>query len=224
MACASTSFARRRNAISLDNPPSRPNKKTLIYDHVQSMNPCDNPHLFYHHGQFLAQGKGPWPQPEIIPQFSYSTTALHQDIRLPVPPEWEESYDDSEFDQKHDQRLLWRGENSGILSDKARLWKRSHRHYLVSYANDLEGTIEVLPSNRTTKETIGVLKVHKKAYLNPAMMDIAFLDPPISCSDDTCERLSGMYPWRKRQTKKEEGNYKYVLDVRPLLTVPESDI
>ena len=196
----------------MDNPTSRPNKKTFIHDHIQSMNPCDNPHLFYHHGHFLSQDN-PWPERELVPEFSYSSNGLYHDIRLPFTVGWEEELlDDPEFDQKNNRQLFWRGQNSGMPHEEGGRWERSHRHHLVSLGNDLEGTVLVVPSNT---KNIGTLVVHNKAYLNPAVMDIAFVDSPISCSNDICKQLSGMYPWRRKPTKQEEGNYKYILDVSP---------
>jgi len=44
-------------------------------------------------------------------------------------------------------------------------------------------------------------------------MDIAFGGQPLACSDEVCDVLEETYPWRKRQSFKEAGRYKNVLDV-----------
>ena len=51
-ACPPDSPARLRK-IDLDNPPPPPVKKTFIHDHVRTMDPCNHPNLFHHHGQFI---------------------------------------------------------------------------------------------------------------------------------------------------------------------------
>lgn len=217
MACSPKSAARRRRVINLDDPPSRPNKKTFIYDHVKSMDPCQNPHLFYQHGQFLSHELGPWPQDIMVPEFSHCSTTLHHNIRFPVPYGWVEDIyprsDDPEFEDKLDERLLWRGSNTGMFHSSKTRWERSHRDVLVASANDLEGTMKLVPPYKAKNEKIEELKEFRKAHINPAVMDIAFSGRPIACAQDTCDLLKKIYPWRERQSIQEAGNYKYVLDV-----------
>lgn len=215
-ACSPTSNA-RRNPIMLDNPPPRPSKKTFIYDHAKSMDPCDHPHLFYHHGQFVSHNLGPAPQTAMVPEFASCSTTLHHNIRFPTPYGWlEDIYpraNDPEWDDKIDERVMWRGSNTGIFHSKTSRWRQSHRNFLVEFANDLKGTLKVIPSNRTRTESVGELMEMRKARINPATMDIAFAGTPISCAPDTCDLVDAMYTWRERQSVKEAGNYKYVLDV-----------
>lgn len=215
-ACAPNSLARRKT-INLDSPPQRPTKKTFIWDHVQTMDPCNHPDHFYHHGQFLSHNMGPGPQSVMVPEFSYSSSVIHHDIRIPAPYGWlEDIYprtNDPEWNDKKDERLLWRGSNTGMFHDKKTRWEHAHRDFLVSFANSLEGTLKVLPSNRTRNERLGELREFRAARINPAVMDVAFAGTPISCSPDICEVLKKVYPWREKQSMQEAGNYKYVIDV-----------
>ncbi len=93
-------------------------------------------------------------------------------------------------------------------------WEHSHRDFLVSYTNDLEGTISVLEPNKTRMEKVGEPREIRKARVNPAVMDIAFGGEPLACSASTCGLLKEIYPFRERQSIREAGNYKYIIDVR----------
>jgi hypothetical protein len=215
-ACSLTSPARQK-PFDLDNPPARPEKKSFIYDHLRSMDPCFHPDHFYHHGQFLSHNEGPSPQDTMVPEFSYCSTAIHHNIRIPTPYGWMEDIyprsDDLAWDNKQDERLLWRGSNTGMFHNDRTRWQGSHRNFLVRYTNDLNGTLSVLRPTSTETEIVGKPKEYRKSRLNPAIMDIAFAGEPISCSPTTCELLRSIYPWRERQSIKDAGNYKYVIDV-----------
>ena len=181
------------------------------------MDPCDHPDHFYHHGQFLSHEMGPWPQHVMVPEFSYCSTLLHHNIRFPVPYGWIDDIfprtDDPEWEERLDERLLWRGSNTGMFHNSKSRWRNSHRDFLVSFTNDFWGTLEVLPPNRTKTEKIGELKEFKKANINAALMDVAFSGKPIACSQSTCPLLEQLYPWRPMMSIGVAGDYKYVLDV-----------
>jgi hypothetical protein len=222
-ACAPNSPARRK-PLNLDSPPLRPETKTLISNHLQSMDPCNNPHLFYHHGQFLSHNEGPSPQPVLVPEFAYCSTTLHHNIRIPVPYLWvEDIYPrsfDPEWDDKFDERLLWRGSNTGIFHSEKSRWKDSQRDFLVEFANDYRGMLDVLPPDRARNEMMVDVREMLKSRINPAVMDVAFAGKPILCESDMCEILEEDYQWRERQSNREAGNYKYVIDVSGLSFCP----
>ena len=218
----------RRHPLTLDNPPIRPETKTFISNHRQSMDPCNNPHIFYHHGQFLSHNEGPGPQPVLVPEFSYCSTTLHHNIRIPVPYLWvEDIYPrsiDPEWDDKFDERLLWRGSNTGLYQEKNSRWRDAQRHSLVELANDYRGILDVLPPDRAPNEKLVDMREMVKARINPAVMDIAFTGNPIGCEPDICRILKEDYQWRERQGHREAGNYKYVIDVSGLSLVPQINI
>lgn len=184
------------------------------------MNPCDNPNLFYNHGQFLSHNNGPGAQDTFVPEFSYCSTTLHHDIRFPIPYLWVDDMDDPEFDEKLDERLLWRGSNTGMFQNSKLHWEHSHRNFLVESANEMYGTAKVLDPTKLKGEKLGEFKELRKAHLNPALMDIAFTGNPISCSPGTCKVLEQMYVWKDYQSYAEAGNYKYVFDVIVLFLRP----
>lgn len=191
--------------------------KSFIYDHRAAMDPCRHPSLLREHGQFIAHGVGPFGTQTIAPLFSYSSSAIHSDIHVTPTYSWvEDIYPreiDPEFENKVDNRLLWRGGNTGILHDRTKEWWLSQRDRLVDWTNGLSGTAIVLPARLSTFEKIGVGdKVHK-ADINPAMFDIAFAGHPSSCGGGDCKELVERYDWRAPQSIANAGKYKYVFDV-----------
>jgi hypothetical protein len=153
----------------------------------------------------------------MIPEFSSCSSAVHHNIRLPIPYGWIDDImprsDDPEWDDKLDERLLWRGSNTGLYHLKNNRWRRSHRISLVEQANQLNGTLRLLAPRSRSWEVVGEPKQVRKSRINPAILDIAFAGQPISCETSVCEVIAKDFSWRQRQGIKEAGNYKYVLDV-----------
>lgn len=201
-------------------PPPR-TEKTFIHDHRLSMDPCRHPYIFYHHGQYVAHDLGPAPEPTMVAQFSYCTTPLYHDIQPPTFISWTEDIlpreNDPEWENKTDHRLLWRGSNTGINHDDGTRWRYSQRIRLVTVANELTGTTNVLlPRSDNEFGQVGNGTEMKKALINHAMMDVAFSGKPLACNPDYCDYLQTLFEWRKVQSpnSKEAGNHKYIVDVR----------
>ncbi|KAG2068530.1 hypothetical protein BDR04DRAFT_770499 [Suillus decipiens] len=204
-----------QNPIDLDELPEPPSHKTFISDHRLSMDPCLNPSLLRNHGQFLSHHTGPDPQSTLVPRFSLCSTLVHHDIRPAAPYGWVEDLpksDNPPWEERVDERLLWRGTNTGIHHGADTRWQRAHRDHLVQLVNDMEGTLDVLRSPLNDTEPVGEPVAWRKAYLNPALMDIQFAGKAGACSD-LCDHLDRLYDWRKMQTLQEAGRYKYVFDV-----------
>ncbi|KAJ8584607.1 glycosyltransferase family 90 protein [Rhizopogon salebrosus TDB-379] len=199
--------------INLDNPPKRSSRKTFISDHRLSMDPCLNPHLLHNHGQFLSHHKGPDPQKTLVPRFSFCSTLVHHDIRPAVDYGWIEDSDDLPWKEKVDERLVWRGSNTGIYHGSTTRWRQAHRGHLIQYVNDMEGTVDVLRSPLNDSEPVGEPIQLRKAHVNSALLDIQYAGKPGSCSQKLCGQLEKMYDWRRSQTLQEAGRYKYVFDV-----------
>ncbi|KAJ7678062.1 glycosyl transferase family 90-domain-containing protein [Mycena polygramma] len=215
-ACAPGSPGRNKS-LNLDgDPPPKSTKKTFIHDHNLAMNPCLHPRHFWYHGQFLSHGKGPTPQREMVPEFSYCSSHIHHNIRIPTPYGWVDDIpraDNPEWDDKIDERVLWRGSNTGIsYSDRTR-WKNSHRISLLRIANELKGTISILSPLKSDTEPVGEPIEVRRSRLNPGIMDVAFAGDPMMCDPETCKTLQKLFPWRRRQSAQEAGEYKYVIDV-----------
>ncbi|KAK7052187.1 beta-1,2-xylosyltransferase 1 [Favolaschia claudopus] len=208
----------RNDSMNLDgDPPLKPGGKTFIHDHNLAMDPCVHPRHFWQHGHFLSYGKGPTPEREMVPEFSYCSSHVHHNIRIPTPYGWVEDIlprsHDPEWDDKVDERALWRGSNTGIGQSTRTRWRNSHRTTLMRVANELKGAISILSPYKSDKERIGEPIEVRKSRLNPGIMDVAFAGDPLMCDPETCKLLQKMFPWRRRQSVQEAGDYKYVIDV-----------
>ncbi|KAF9032264.1 hypothetical protein BDZ89DRAFT_1131403 [Hymenopellis radicata] len=194
-------------------PPPKP-PKTFIYDHLLSMDPCVHPSLLWNHGQFLSHNSGPSPQAEMIPEFAFCATTLHHDIRVPTLYGWVADEGVSQapaWDDKVDERLVWRGANTGITYAEDTRWKGSQRTVLLEKTNAIPGSIDVL---RPTPEgqPVGQPVPMRNSYINPAMFDVGFVDLP-NCRGTVCAYLQAQYPPRNRHSRKDAWQYKYIIDV-----------
>lgn len=195
-----------------------PKKKVFIHDHRAAMDPCYHPEHLFLEGQFISHYEGPSPHRVLIPQFSSSSTTMHYDI-LPIPPRgWgdEELQAEIPWDQKYDERLLWRGANTGMLYHVGNHWQQSQRVRLVGLANNVEDDVTVLRPPRTGEDLVQVGEGEKwqRARVNPAMFDVGFSGSPIQCDESSHAELIRDFDWRRRMTVRESDRYKYVIDVR----------
>ena len=182
------------------------------------MDPCQHPDLLVNHGQFLSHHTGPVPHRVMIPQFSYCPTLLHHDIMAAMPINWVEDIlprsFDPEWDEKYDDRLQWRGTNTGMWHDEDTLWHLSQRSRLVEWAtNAYHENVTVLPAPRDNKRAVGKGVLVRKAKYSSSMLDVAFANAPLSCAPKTCEHLKEVFEFRKPQDWKTAGKYKYIIDV-----------
>lgn len=190
-------------------------KKAFIYDHRAAMDPCQHPSHLFLSGQFLSHYEGPSPHRVIVPQFSSSATTLHYDI-LPIPPRgWGEERRDIPWEEKYDERLLWRGTNTGMLFHVGNHWQQSQRVRLVEWANDVRGSVQVLAPPKEGEELrpAGEGESWPKVRVFPAMLDISFAVGPVQCDEISCEELRRDYDWRRHMPIEESSRYKYVIDV-----------
>ncbi|KII83965.1 glycosyltransferase family 90 protein [Plicaturopsis crispa FD-325 SS-3] len=207
----------RRTPFDLNKPPPPQTSKTFIHDHRAAMDPCQHPAHLHQHGQFLSHNYGPNPNRVMIPYFSYCVTTLHHDISPATPIAWVDDVtpraDDPPWEDKVDERLLWRGSNTGIWHAPHTRWAAQQRIRLVADANELRGNASVLRSPASPLEPVGPPQQVRRARLNPAAMDVAFAgDRPFNCEPDTCNALRGTFEWRAWQGQKHAGRYKYVMD------------
>ncbi|KAG2343415.1 hypothetical protein BDR05DRAFT_884254 [Suillus weaverae] len=214
-------------------PPRTPKPKTFIHNHLLSMDPCAHPSHFAQHGQFLSHGPGPVAHPFPIPQFSYCSSPLHSDIRVPIMLSWVEDVEGGEEGDggleeawmgKEDDRLLWRGMNTGIHHGKEKPWKEAQRGRLMDLVSSPSPSNSRSEKHAALAKTVDVLltdpasdgiktQTLKKSTVNPALMDIAFAGKPSQCEVEICKEVEERWEWRRRMGVKEAGRYKYVLDV-----------
>lgn len=152
---------------------------------------------------------------------------LHHDITPAMPINWVSETPrkfDPEWKDKVDERLLWRGRNTGIWHDGKGTgkegdgngvpWPLAQRDRLVTFANtDFHEFIDVLSPTSPHESEPPQLKTYKKSHLFPSLFDIAFTDKSINCPPPTCDFLSAKYEFRPLQDFQSAGKYKYVMDV-----------
>lgn len=205
------------STLTLSNTSS---PKSFIASHRSAMDPCQNPELLVTHSQFLSHREGPFPEQILVPRFSHCGTLLHHDIRPPIPYGWT-SGDDAEangdvpWTRKVDERLNWRGRTTGLYASPDTFWMHSQRQRLVTLTNTMEGNVSVLRVPVDASSPAGEVQQLRKARVNPAWTDVAFVEKAIACKEDTgtCKIMEDIFEFRKSQGRWEEGKYKFILDV-----------
>ncbi|BEI95985.1 hypothetical protein CcaverHIS631_0109340 [Cutaneotrichosporon cavernicola] len=188
--------------------------KTFIVDHKASMDPCAHPELVQLHGFF--SGKVPAVE-ELSAKFAISKTWLHADV-LGIPPEMvADNVTLIPWSRKVQNRLLWRGANTGMYYSSGMEWRDSHRVRLMELGDEAEGTANILaPPGRMEGRSVGKSAMEQNVGLaNTAHFDMAFVDAPIQCDDEdgTCAEIAIEYPYRERVSRDDADRHKYVADV-----------
>ncbi|KAG6883534.1 hypothetical protein C0993_005630 [Termitomyces sp. T159_Od127] len=226
-ACAPTSPA-ARYPPNYDTPLALPLRahKTFIHTHKPAMDPCLHPSLLQLQGQFLSHRRGPVPHRVMYPQFAYSSTKMHHDILPAMLLGWVEDLPQGavkEWEAKREERVGWRGSNTGMLHAPGTRWREAQRVRAVLWAgigggasvskgvsgNDARRVLVA----RGERERVGEGDEVRWARWAPAMLDVAFANKPGSCEGKTCDELAGMFEWKKAQSVQEAGEYKYLLDI-----------
>ncbi|KAF9004548.1 glycosyl transferase family 90-domain-containing protein [Cyathus striatus] len=202
--------------IDLDTRTPPRDKKVFVHNHRLAMDPCHHPELLKMHGQFLSHDTGPVPHQKLIPQFSWCPTMLHQDIMPAMSINWVEDIyprnDDPEWEDKHDERLQWRGRTTGIWHGNKR-WRSAHRERLVDWANKLGGNVSLLLPTAGEDDRVGESVEVRKVRVAPAVADVAFTPDAVSCSPEMCEELEKIFEFRRPHDNWMAGRYKYIIDV-----------
>lgn len=187
--------------------------KTFIFDHRRSMDPCYHPHLVHLNGYLANHNVAPVPRRAFIPAFTQSKTLLHADI-LGIPIEgFPDSGDDMPWKDKVDNRLLWRGSNTGMWHAPHTSWNMSQRLRFVGLANRKHGNISLLLPTENEDDVVGEPQDWSLADLNEAFMDVAFTSVH-QCSDEAiCERIQREYRVGKPVYEEVAKKYKYIMDI-----------
>ncbi|QRV74770.1 glycosyltransferase family 90 protein [Ceratobasidium sp. AG-Ba] len=187
--------------------------KTFIHDHVASMDPCTHPDLVHINGFLAGHGQGAGVRRVIVPAFSMCTTPLHSDIRtIPIEMWTEDVGIDPVWEDKPDDRVLWRGSNTGILFAPSQPWNLSQRARLNVLTNEQEGVRSVLRPLGPDK-AVGHPVEEKSKELNERMMDIAFAGPPIQCEEPVCTQMKDIFAYRGKMDFSAANRYKYIMDI-----------
>jgi hypothetical protein len=147
-----------------------------------------------------------------------SAISLFADIIAVAPENWTEDVGvDPQWDDKPYNKLLWRGSTTGMYMRKNRKWQQSQRLRLVALANESGKQLDVLRATNSTS-FVGTPTAIKSEDLNEDLMDISF-SGTTQCDPDICSAIQKEYKFNStRQSWDEANKYKYILDVRHLLT------
>lgn len=169
---------------------------------------------------------GPNPEPVLTPTFSICISPLHSDILAVTPEQYSDEVGaDPLWGEKEDERLLWRGSNTGILHQAGNWWNASQRVRLVELGTRRGGETRVLLprgpggiGGGKRDDAVGYGENVRTSALNAAFMDVGFVGEPIQCREPVCEELGHMFEWRAYQSWQDAWMYKYIMDVSLLLT------
>jgi hypothetical protein len=114
-----------------------------------------HPDHLYHHGQSLSHNMGPTPHEAMVPECSMT---IHHNIQMPMPYRWVTGSDNPVFDDKVDERSLWRGSNTGMFHATKTCWRNQQRIHLMKPANELNGSIMVILPDQSRTQKIGELR------------------------------------------------------------------
>ncbi|KAG8745102.1 Glycosyltransferase Family 90 domain containing protein [Ceratobasidium sp. 414] len=187
--------------------------KTFIHDHVRSMDPCKHPDLVHTNGFLAAHSQGPGVRRFMVPAFSMCTTPLHSDIRTIPIEQWTEDVGiDPVWEDKPNDRVLWRGSNTGILFAPSQPWNLSQRARLIKLANEKEGVRSVLRPLEPER-AVGRPVEERSGEMNERLFDIAFAGEPIQCEEPVCTEMKSIFEYRGRMDWSAANRYKYIMDI-----------
>lgn len=133
--------------------------------------------------------------------------------------------DDPEWSDKEDDRLYWRGRNTGMWHGRDTQWRLAQRTRLVDLAlKGYEHNVTVLRPKRDESDRVGTALKVKRGRYAPALLDFAFISEPVSCEDHTCDELQRIFEFRMPHNARMAGRYKYIMDVSSLHGVHWGDV
>ncbi|KIJ36259.1 glycosyltransferase family 90 protein [Sphaerobolus stellatus SS14] len=162
-------------------------QRTFIYNHRLAMLPCNHrTHLIYN--GFFSQYHyphqfGPSPAHHLSPTFAICVSPLNSDLLAVAPEHFTPVIkNDVVWGDKWDERLLWRGSNTGYLFEDGLEWNSSQRVRLVELGTRRGGEVRVLLPKGENKP-VGHGETVKRAMINAAYLDVAFVGKPIQCKE-----------------------------------------
>ena len=211
-----------RSKVSPFDPvhPFASSPKTYIHSHFTSMDPCLHPTHIQSTGIFLSY-PSPDPLPHMSPTFGMSSSLLHTDILTPTLEHFRLdvlSLDRIPWEEKTDDRLLWRGRNTGMWAHAGNDWRNAQRQRLVGlFQHGHNDTTDerIIPVHDPDEDGSGKPPIEISATeLNLDLMDIAFGDTPVQCDRDLCPVLENELNFiHERQSHPDGYKYRYVMDV-----------
>lgn len=192
---------------------------TFIHNHNATFDFCYSPDLINQHGALSFQVER---DTMLRPIFQLSKFSRNPEFLITPLDAYENATDHAKqadsltWDQKTENKLLWRGTTTGDSYSKRKGydWHRSHRPRLVLMANAKKGERDVW----VQKNGVWKKQRYSLAELNEKWMDIAITNDPHQCNkeDGTCDEMA------RELTKKDRLNHeaaaKYKCQLRSTTT------
>ncbi|GAA5828833.1 hypothetical protein JCM11251_005889 [Rhodosporidiobolus azoricus] len=215
LACPPDSRLRRAyDGLEIDNLPPGP---SYVQDHLQTMNMCENPEWQYLHG--FTSWPGMRPQ-TLRPLFSFAKTTMHSDILLtPLEQYWDIEQWDPKWEDKPNNKAVWRGSTTGVWFDRGTWWRSSQRVRIWFMGKDKTGQRRVRFSGEGDVTPPGVESLVEKSVPTKQLLDkyvdFAFTGKEGQCDeeDGSCEAVRQLFDFQRAFGWNEANEYKYMLDL-----------
>lgn len=215
LACPPESRIRRAlDGLEVSALPAGP---SYVYDHLKTMNICENPEWQYLHG-FTS-----WPgmRPQVLrPLFSFSKTTVHSDILLtPLEQYWDKEPWDPVWELKKENKAVWRGSTTGVWFDRGTWWRSSQRMRLLFTSMDKLGSRLVRFDGVGKESGMGVESIVERRVATKDLVErylnFGFSGKESQCTekDGSCEAVKALVPFMKSLGWNEANEFKYFLDL-----------
>ncbi|KAK4053911.1 hypothetical protein OIO90_003748 [Microbotryomycetes sp. JL221] len=205
--------SRLRRAYDGLETNSLPQGPSYIADHLQTMNMCENPEWQYLHGFTSWAGM----RPQLLrPLFSFAKMTLHSDILLtPLEQFWDYEQWDPKWEDKPNNKAVWRGTTTGVWFDRLSWWRSSQRVRLWFMGKDQTGRTLVRFDSPTANGDAIVERNVSTADLMQRYVDFAFTGKAGQCSeeDGSCQAVRDLFDFQRPFGWNEANEYKYMLDI-----------
>lgn len=206
-----------RNAVGGLAPSHLIPSPTFISSHYEASDFCAHPVNVPLHSLTGNYGVGPRAV-NLQPVFSHSKMTLYADILVTPLEQYEALVGlDPDWENKTQNKILWRGSTTGSRYDRGIVWRSTQRVRLAlltnAQGNNLNKTVYT-----TSKDNNKTLSAYEApiSELNEQFFDILFTGEPLQCADHdgTCESMKRHLPFAKKGMRQEEANtFKYIFDV-----------
>ncbi|KAK4054449.1 hypothetical protein OIV83_000943 [Microbotryomycetes sp. JL201] len=190
-----------------------PQGPSFVADHLQTMNMCENPEWQYLHGFTSWAGM----RPQLLrPLFSFAKMTLHSDILLtPLEQFWDYEQWDPQWEDKPNNKAVWRGTTTGVWFDRLSWWRSSQRVRLWFMGKDKKGRRLVRFDTPTATGDVIAERNVSTSELMDRYIDFAFTGKAGQCSeeDGSCQAVRDLFDFQRPFGWNEANEYKYMLDI-----------
>lgn len=206
-----------RNAVGGLAPAQLIPSPSFISKHYEASDFCAHPLNVPLHSLTGNYGVGPRAV-NLLPLFSHSKMTLYADILVTPLEQYEALVGlDPDWENKTQNKILWRGSTTGSRYDRGIVWRSTQRVRLALLTNSQDTNLNKTIYTTSIKDP-NTLSTYEAPLpnLNEQFFDILFTGEPLQCAnhDGTCESMKRHLPFAKKGMRQEEANtFKYIFDV-----------